>query len=90
MSNVLSTDIWLETYAQIIDGLPIAHVAWDRRETYLFGDHPLDKHERLCPGTLDKAIELRDSWDPAVLKFNHKVGLIARDLFPVLIFDPAC
>lgn len=80
MSNVLSTDISLETYAQIIDGLPIADVAWDRRTTGLFGDHPLDEHEQLCPGAVDKALELRDNWDPAVLRFNPKVSLLIIDI----------
>lgn len=60
ITNVLSTRLSLETYAQIIDGLPIADVAWDRRSPGIFGNHPIDDHEELCPGAMEKACELRD------------------------------
>ena len=39
LTNVLSTELALFTYAQIIDGLPIADVAWDQRYHGLFPDH---------------------------------------------------
>ncbi|KAI7764074.1 hypothetical protein LZL87_006456 [Fusarium oxysporum] len=55
--NVLSTQLAQFTYAQIIDGLPIADVAWDRRLPGIMGEHIIDDHETLCPGALEKAQE---------------------------------
>ena len=50
LKNVLATELALFTFAQIIDGLPIADVGFDRRGHGLSGDHPLDEHEELWPG----------------------------------------
>ena len=73
LKNVLATELALFTFAQIIDGLPIADVGFDRRDHGLTGDHPLDEHEELCLGALDKARELDGAWDPSTLKFHPKV-----------------
>lgn len=74
INNVLATENAIFTYAQIIDGLPIGDVAFDRRNPGLFGDHPLDgEHEQLCPGALDKAREVCPKWDPAMLAFDPRV-----------------
>ncbi|KAK0752992.1 hypothetical protein B0T18DRAFT_314652 [Schizothecium vesticola] len=73
INNVLATDEAILTYAQIIDGLPIADVAGDRRVTGIYGDHPIDDHEELCPGALDKAREVSPQWDPATLAFSPRV-----------------
>jgi len=73
INNVLATELAISTYAQIIDGLPIADVAWDQRSPGLWGDHPLDGHEELCPGALDKAREVCPQWDPVMLAFSPKV-----------------
>lgn len=73
LNNVLATDLALFTFAQIVDGLPIADVGWDRRLHMLQGDHPLDEHEELCPGALEKARELQKNWEPSMLKFNPQV-----------------
>jgi hypothetical protein len=72
ISNVLSTELALFTFAQIIDGLPTADVGWDRRSPGLAGEHPLDSHEQLCPGAMDKARELCPMWSPAMLAFHPK------------------
>ena len=77
LNNVLATDLALFTFAQIVDGLPIADVGWDRRDHTLLGDHPLDEHEELCPGALEKARELQQIWEPSTLKFNPQVSFIA-------------
>jgi hypothetical protein len=74
IDNVLSTELAIFTYTQIIEGLPTADVAWDRRLPGLYGDHPLDGHEELCPGAMEKARELCPLWDPDMLLFNPKVG----------------
>ncbi|KAH7469819.1 hypothetical protein FOMA001_g14300 [Fusarium oxysporum f. sp. matthiolae] len=68
--NVLSTELAQFTYAQIIDGLPIADVAWDRRLHSIMGEHIIDDHETLCPGALEKAQEYYQEWDPSSLKFD--------------------
>lgn len=73
VNNVLATELALFTYAQIIDGLPVADVAWDRRAPGLPGDHPLDSHEELCPGAMDKARELCPKWDASMLAFDPEV-----------------
>jgi hypothetical protein len=73
IDNVLATENAIFTYAQIIDGLPIADVAWDRRSPGLWGDHPLDEHEELCPGALDKAREVCPQWNPDMLAFAPRV-----------------
>ncbi|KAK4215375.1 hypothetical protein QBC37DRAFT_281739 [Rhypophila decipiens] len=73
INNVLATEHAIFTYAQIIDGLPIADVAWDRRNPGLWGDHPLEDHEELCPGALDKAREVCPKWEPSMLSFDPKV-----------------
>ncbi|KAI5456877.1 hypothetical protein BGZ63DRAFT_395034 [Mariannaea sp. PMI_226] len=76
--NVLSTDLAKFTYAQILDGLPIADVAWDRRLPTIFGDHPIEEHENLCPDAMTKAQEYYDRWNPDVLTFYAKVSVICR------------
>ncbi|KAK0670277.1 hypothetical protein QBC41DRAFT_390009, partial [Cercophora samala] len=74
INNVLSTQLALFTYAQIIDGLPIGDVAWDQRDPPLEGDHPLaTEHEELCPGAMEKAREVCPRWDTEMLRFNPKV-----------------
>lgn len=72
--NVLSTELAIFTYAQIIDGLPIADVAWDRRLPGIMGEHIIDDHEILCPGALEKAQEYHENWQPSSLMFDPEVG----------------
>lgn len=75
LGKVLNTDLALLTFAQIIDGLPITDVALDRvDECYWPEDgHPVEDHEELCPGALDKARELRKTWGSSMLRFSPKV-----------------
>jgi hypothetical protein len=72
--NVLSTELAIFTYAQIIDGLPIADVAWDRRLPGIMGEHVIDEHETLCPGALEKAQEYYENWQPSSLMFDPEVS----------------
>jgi hypothetical protein len=81
IDNVLATDEAILTYAQIIDGLPTADVSYDRRVTGIHGNHPIDEHEELCPGALDKARELCPQWDPAMLAFSPRVSWSICTLF---------
>ncbi|KAK0664517.1 hypothetical protein QBC41DRAFT_328556 [Cercophora samala] len=73
ISNILSTEIALFTYAQIIDGLPTDEVAYDRRSPGLHGDHPIEHHVDLCPGTLERAREFQQTFDPSILSFDPKL-----------------
>ncbi|KAK3897689.1 hypothetical protein C8A05DRAFT_19590 [Staphylotrichum tortipilum] len=54
VANVLSTPIAIETYAQIVDGLPLALVAWDRFHSgAICSGHPLlQEHREFCPGLI--------------------------------------
>jgi hypothetical protein len=72
--NVLSTELAIFTYAQIIDGLPIADVAWDRRLPGIMGEHVIDEHETLCPGALENTQEYYENWQPSDLMFDPEVG----------------
>ena len=74
--NVLSTDIAQITYAQIIDGVPIASVS---RDTYDFGTFPIDhhlhdKHEDLCPGVTETAKRLWAEFDLDSLRIPHQAS----------------
>lgn len=73
ISNVLSTELALSTFAQIVDGLPMADTAYNRRMHGLDPDHPVDKHEELCPGVMERTREIRDQFDPSILLFNPAV-----------------
>lgn len=72
--NVLSTELAQFTYAQIVDGLPIADVAWDRRLPGIMGEHIIDDHETLCPGALEQAQVYYKEWDPSTLNFDPEVS----------------
>lgn len=86
ISRILFTELAEVTYAQIIDGLPIADVAYDSRGPP-HGGHPIDGgHEELCPGMLDKARQFRADFQPDVLVFNSKVR--RRNLCSSIIHDP--
>lgn len=72
--NVLSTELAQLTYAQIIDGLPVADVAWDRRLPGIMGEHIIDDHGTLCPGALEQAQVYYKEWDPSGLNLDPGVG----------------
>ncbi|KAK0384085.1 hypothetical protein NLU13_8174 [Sarocladium strictum] len=73
ITSVLATDLALWTYAQIIDGLPLSNIAWDTRGSRLVPWHPINSHETLCPGALEKAKSFRDEFDPNSLVFKPEV-----------------
>ncbi|KAH6618319.1 hypothetical protein B0J18DRAFT_276029 [Chaetomium sp. MPI-SDFR-AT-0129] len=75
LDRILSTEIAEVTYAQIVDGLPIANVIWDSREPP-YDRHPIladDVHEDICPGILEKTRELRETFDFGTLVFEAKL-----------------
>lgn len=78
INNILATDLAIFTYAQIIDGLPIADVGFDRNIPNLLAAHPLETHEKLCPGCMEKAKEICGRWNTNILSFDPKVRLFSR------------
>ncbi len=72
LRNVLATDLALQTFAQIIDGLPLAEAA--RQSSHTVGnDHPINSHVVLCDGVMEKAVQVRRDLDLTTLKFSSKV-----------------
>ncbi|KAK4043659.1 hypothetical protein C8A01DRAFT_43415 [Parachaetomium inaequale] len=74
--NVLNTEVALETYAQIIDGLPLADVAhnqWTSPHVRLPPDHPINRHTSLCPGVLERTEQYRSEFGIHTLEFDENV-----------------
>jgi len=74
LSNILNTEIAETTFAQIVDGLPLADVAFSirgRRDTKY---DPVFKHTQLCPGAVERARAFREEFDPARLAVEEEVG----------------
>lgn len=69
LNNVLLTEVAENTYAEIIDGLPIRE-SWLDFNPWRPG-HPVEdlKHDKLCPGSIEKATELRSDFDIYALSF---------------------
>jgi hypothetical protein len=83
ITRILSTELAETTYAQIIDGLPIADVAYDSHDPP-HDDHPLiEAHKELCPGMLDKTREFRDGFRPEILTFDSQVSKDKRSVVTV-------
>lgn len=72
LRNVLATDVALQTYAQILDSLPLSEVAWESSRK-ISPQRPINSHSVLCSGVTEKAVQIRRHFDLAVLKFNSKV-----------------
>lgn len=74
IANVLSSPIAKQTYAQIVDGLPLANVASDLYTGSLCYQHPLlDEHRELCPGVAEEAQELCSALDTNTLLMPSQV-----------------
>ena len=75
IGNVLSTPIAKETYAQIVDGLPLRHVALDCYIGPVCFYHPLlEEHKDLCPDVSEEAETLCSSFDVGTLLMPLKVS----------------
>lgn len=73
LNNLLSTTIVEQTYAQIVDGMPIASVY---AEDHWFREgNPLMQHEELCPGVLEKTRNFRSQFDVLSLEFPPKAEM---------------
>jgi hypothetical protein len=74
VARILSTDIALTTFAQIVDGLPLHHVAFDvPHQARPHGNHPITAHEKLCPGVLEQTREIRQSFSADTLRYDSQV-----------------
>ncbi|KAI1349767.1 hypothetical protein F5Y01DRAFT_316440 [Xylaria sp. FL0043] len=71
--RVLATDLALETYSQIIDGLPLSKVAWDRYSGRLDRRHPISLHTKLCTEAFEVAKSMRDQLDVRSFSFDPKL-----------------
>ena len=80
--KILATELAEITYAQIVDGLPLDHIARETSRPWFTRDHPFwDSHHELCPGVLDKVREFRACFCPAILSFDPKVLTHFPDLW---------
>jgi hypothetical protein len=73
--NVLATDLTLQTYAQIADGLPLHNVASDqygRRRAW--SRHPVARHTSLCPGATETAQDFLSEVTIGTLGFDDEVS----------------
>lgn len=73
MSNLLSTEIAEQTFAQILDGLPLRDVAFGMRVFEYNRSDPVFSHVELCPGVLDRTRMLRDDFDPKAMNLRADV-----------------
>ncbi|CAJ2500533.1 Uu.00g033860.m01.CDS01 [Anthostomella pinea] len=66
--NLVSSEIAESTFSQIVDGMPtfMSYVEFHDPPD----DHPINDHETLCPGALEKTRELRAGFEPLTLSFN--------------------
>lgn len=79
LNNVLLTEAAENAYAEIIDGLPTRE-SWLDFNPWRPG-HPVEelKHDKLCPGSIEKARELRSDFDIYALSFP---SWVCKDLAP--------
>ena len=70
--NVLATELALETYMQIIDGLTLSEVAWESTRN-IEHDHPINSHVALCNGVAEKARKIQRDFELDILKFKPEV-----------------
>ncbi|KAJ3544308.1 hypothetical protein NM208_g3122 [Fusarium decemcellulare] len=83
ITRILDTEIAEITYAQIIDGLPLALVAYDSRGGGPYRGHPIyNVHKELCSGIVDKTREFRRNFDARILKFDSRLLFAYRSAAP--------
>jgi hypothetical protein len=74
VANILSSSAAKQTYGQIVDGLPLADVAWDRYAGCLCLHHPLlNEHKKLCSGVAEETEGLLSSFDLGSLLMPSEV-----------------
>lgn len=71
LANCLAASVAEYTYAQILDGRPTTLIYGG--DHYMGDDWPMRKHQRICPGFLEKAKAFLSDFDVLSLKFEAKV-----------------
>lgn len=74
VTNILNTDIAHQTFAQLVDGLPLDTVLADVGGPELPSDHPVWDHSSLCAGVLKQLHEVKQSLDLSTLSFESEVS----------------
>lgn len=74
MTNVLATDLAELTFAQLVDGLPLWEVAINMSRHSHTNEEPVCKHTELCPGAMDQARALRQTFDPLIMEIRSDVS----------------
>ncbi|KAK8030214.1 hypothetical protein PG993_011505 [Apiospora rasikravindrae] len=82
IGRVVSTEIAEVTYAQLLDGLPLAEVAFESNYDPLHNKHPIRQvHQQLCPGIMEEARKFRDEFKLETLQFDAKVRCHSNSCF---------
>lgn len=85
--RLLGTDLAVEAYSQIIDGVPLCDVARGQQAHRVPIAHPLSSHIALCPGVVDIARQFSADFSMETLKFDTKVN----EAYPLLLSRaPTC
>jgi hypothetical protein len=73
--NVLATDLALQTYAHITEGLPLYNVVSDQyRHRSAWSYHPVARHTSLCPGATETAQDFLSEVTIGTLSFDDEVS----------------
>ena len=73
--NVISAPVAEETFAQIVDGLPLRSVALGTQNHRVLRGDPIDNHSEICPGALNRAKEFQSRFDTADLEVRSIVSI---------------
>jgi hypothetical protein len=71
--RLLDTQLAVQTYSQIIDGVPLCNVARGQQNHRVPLSHPLNNHVTLCPDVVDTARQFRADFSMETLKFDTKL-----------------
>jgi hypothetical protein len=72
--RLLDTAPARQTFGQIIDGLPLCHIAYGQQGRRLRGEHPILRHVTFCPGVEEAAAKFRSGFEIKMMTFNPEVG----------------
>ncbi|KAG8162850.1 hypothetical protein KVR01_007328 [Diaporthe batatas] len=68
--NAISTPVTEETFAQIVDGLPLSSVAWGTQDHRVLLGDPVDNHLDICPGALEKTKQFKANFNALDLEIS--------------------
>lgn len=71
--NIIRTKVTETTLAQIVDGLPLEHIAFSLRAHRYTSEDPVATHTELCPGALEKTKAFREAFNPASMIVRTEV-----------------